>query len=253
MGGVFEAFDSVLIGTSDLDVGALCLDRSTPQALVLRAPIAESTDLLGQRLSGLGLVHVHDGPDNAAEAAQILASPAGLVEYGIVALLGGLDADALASSVGALDGLRDHLEDGGGVLLAADAWPVLEALAPGAIRLLDEVASGGWLEAGVVSDDLAEQLQWDLVGIPLPKDAPLFEVIDAEALVSATVPTGAGDVTADLLVRVPALGGTVVLSSFLAPPPRADSWWMGDPAEVQLPDGAWDGRGALIDRVVLGL
>lgn len=254
VGGNFEAYDAVLVDEgSDGNAGVLCLERGTPQSLLFRAPVAESTDLLGQRLSGLGLAHVHEGPGNASEAAQILASPAGLVEYGIVALLGGLDFSELASAPGALDGLRDHLAGGGGLFLSADAWPVFDALAPGSISLLAEPASGGWVLASIPSEPWEMQLQWPDVGVPVPKDALLFELLDGESLLRADVPAGEDGaiVTADLLVRVPVDAGTVVLSSFLAPPPRADGWWMGDPVEEQSPNGVWDGRGAVLDRVLL--
>lgn len=254
-GGNFQAFDVVIVsGSEPIASGALCFERGTPEALLFRSAVSEATDLLGQRLSGLGLDHVHDGPSDSTSAAQILASPAGLVEYGIVALLGGLDFGALSVEAGALDGLRDHLAAGGGIFLGADAWPVLDALAPGTVSRLDTVASGGWVPADVVDGGLADQLQWPTVGVPVPKDGTLLRAgPGAVPLLTAWVPTGADGQAqeVDLLLRVSLDGGTVLLSSFLAPPPRADAWWMGDPAPVQLPDGAWDGRGGVLDRLLL--
>jgi len=256
-GGSFQAFGVVLVsGSAPIDYGQLCLERGTPKALLFRSAVAEATDLLGQRLSGLGLVHVHSGPSDSDSAAQILASPAGLVEYGLVALLGGLDFETLSAEVGALDGLRDHLGAGGGIFLGADAWPVMDALAPGAVSRIDSVASGGWVPAEVVDPTLAEQLQWPTVGVPLPQDGTLLRAGPGGVpLLTAWVPTGAEGLVqeVDLVIKVSVDGGTVLLSSFLAPPPRADAWWMGDPSEVQLPNGAWDGRGGVLDRLLLQL
>jgi hypothetical protein len=74
-------------------------------------------------------------------------------------------------------------------------------------------------------------------------------------LLRSTVPVGdeAQATEVDLLFRLALGGGTIVVSSFLAPPPRADGWWMGDPGEVQTSDGVWEGRGAVLDRTLLQL
>lgn len=255
-GGNFQAFDVVTVDGAAPLASSVCLERGTPQALLFRSTVAEATDLLHLRLSGLGLDHVHDGPSDAGPAAQILASPSGLVEYGIVALLGGLDFAQIAEQPGALDGLRDHLEGGGGLVLGAEAAPILQALAPGSVSLVPEPAFGGWVEADVTDETLAAQLDWPSVGIPVPKDGRLVVAgAGAEPLLRAWVPVGP-DATltqVDLLTRVAVGEGEVLLSSFLAPPPRADAWWMGDPADFSLPDGVWDGRGGVLDRLLLQL
>ncbi len=255
-GGNFRAFGvAILDGDSSVEAGDLCLERGTPQALLFRSVETEGTDLLDQRLAGLGLDHVHDGPSDSAGAAQILASPAGLVDYGIVALLGGLDFAQLAAQPNALDGLRDHLGSGGGLFLASEAWPILDALAPGSATRVG-TAFGGFTVADVVDPVLEDQLQWPQVGLPVPKDGTLLVAgPDATPLLRSTVPVGdeAQATEVDLLFRLALGGGTIVVSSFLAPPPRADGWWMGDPGEVQTSDGVWEGRGAVLDRTLLQL
>ena len=132
---------------------------------------------------------------------------------------------------------------------------MLDALAPGSVQPLG-LATGGFVLADVADPVLAEQLQWETAGVPVPKDNQLLLSGEgAEPLLSAVVREGLeGEGTeADLLIRVPVGNGEVVISSFLAPAPRVDGWWMGNPEAFELPDGAWDGRGAVLDRVLLQL
>lgn len=252
VGGQFAGFDSVVVDGDDVG-GRVCLQGGAPEALVLAGPAAQGSDLLRQRLSGLGLAHVHAGPSTTDDVIQLLASPAGLVDYGVVALLGDLDHAALAADAGALGGLRDHLERGRAVYLSSLAWPVADALAPGRLSVEGEGAAGSWVEADA-SDLWAGWLDWPVVGVPVAKDLPLLRGADGDALLTAGVETtGGAVVSADLLLRWEQDGGTVVLASFLAPPPRADGWWMGEPDVPAGSDGAWDGRGAVLDRVLLQL
>ncbi len=246
------------LGIANLDVGdstlpPLCLDRSRPQALVLRTELASATDLISDRLEGLGLEHVHDGPDDPGEAGQLLGSPAGLVDYGVLAIAGRLDFEALAGEAGALDGLLEFLGRGGGLYLSGEAWPMLDLLAAGRVTP-SEVRASGFVEADVADMVLAEQLQWDRVGVRLHPDAVLFAEPESEVdvLVRGLVTESDGQTyEAPLLMRTEVNGGTVLLSSFLAPGPRSGEWWIGDPSAQLLPDGSWDGRGAVLDRLIL--
>lgn len=251
VGGQFTGFDSVVVEGSGVR-GRVCLQGDAPEALVFAGVTAQASDLLRQRLSGLGLAHVHEGPATTGDIIQVLASPAGLVDYGIVAILGDLDHAAIAADAGAIGGLEDHLARGGGVFLSAEAWAVADALSPGRLDGLG-VAAGSWVEAAA-SPELATWLDWPVVGVPVPKDLSLVQGVDVDVLLSAGVETAeGGTVDADLLVRWSQDGGTVVVASFPAPPPRADSWWMGEPSLPTGSDGAWDGRGAVLDRVLLQL
>lgn len=243
--GVFGAVGVANV-ESDAQLPSLCLDRSRPQALVLRTELASATDLIDARLLGLGLEHVHEGPSDAADAGQLLGSPAGLVDYGVVAVAGELDFDALAAEPGALDGLREFLGRGGGLYLSGEAWPLLELLAPGRVTP-SGVEGTGFFEATVVNAALADSLQWDRVGLRLDPGALLFEPSEDVAVLLEADVAGAVPV----LLRTDVEGGTVVLSSFLAAAPRPGEWWIGEPDGQTLPDGSWDGRGAVLDRVVL--
>ncbi len=252
---VFTGLGIANLAAGESTLPPLCLDRSRPQALVLRTELASATDLISDRLEGLGLEHVHDGPDDAGEAGQLLGSPAGLVDYGVLAVAGRLDFDELAAEPGALDGLLEFLGRGGGLYLSGEAWPLLDLLAPGRVAP-SEVTTSGFVEADVVDMTLAEQLQWDRVGVRLHPDAVLFAPPEADVdvlLRGVVTDTDGQTYEAPLLLRTEVNGGTVLLSSFLAPGPRSGDWWMGDPSAQLLPDGSWDGRGAALDRLILQL
>ncbi len=253
--GVFTALGIAILAPDQPAPSPLCLDRSRPQALVLRTELASATDLIADRLDGLGLEHVHDGPTDASDAGQLLGSPAGLVDYGVLAIAGELDFQALAAEPGALDGLLEFLGRGGGLYLSGEAWPVLELLAPGRVAPAESSATG-YVQADVVNAVLADELQWDRVGVRLHSGSVLFEQPgpDVDVLLRGLVTTAAGEqYDAPLLLRTEVNGGAVVLSTFLAPGPRSGDWWIGDPAEHMLPDGSWDGRGAVLDRLILQL
>ena len=246
--GVFDALG--VVSLDEAPQAPLCLQRSAPQALVLRTELASATDLIDARLDGLGIEHVHDGPTDATTAGQLLGSPAGLVDYGVLAVAGALDFDALAAEPGALDGLREFLGNGGGLYLSGEAWPLLELLAPGRIGAAAHTAEG-FVEADVADATLALQLDHDTVGVRLHAGAVIFDEpsdLEVDVLLRGTV--DGVDEPLPLLQRLRVEGGTVVLSSFLAPGPRPGEWWMGPPTDV-LPDGSWDGRGAVLDRLIL--
>ena len=253
-GGVFEGLGVATLEPGSTELPPLCLDRARPEALVLRTELASATDLVDDRLEGLGLEHVHEGPVDAAAAGQLLGSPAGLVDYGILAVVGELDFVALAEQPGALDGLRDFLGGGGGLYLSGEGWPLLELLDPGRVARVG-FAEGGYLEADVADLALAEQLQWSRVGLRLHPGASLFaEGSGVQVLLAGDVTDSDGNtVRAPLVLRLDVEGGEVILASFLAPAPRAGDWWMGDPSGSLLPDGSWDGRGAVLDRLILQL
>lgn len=247
----FSAGSAVQVAAEDevLDAPATCFGAARPQAFVLES--AASTDRLGARLTGLGLTRVHEGPSSPAAAGQLLGSPQGLEDYGIAALLDELDLSTMLSQAGAVDGLRDHVEAGGLLFLVGDAVPALDALLPGAVTALGGAAVTGWVGATVEDAVLEEHLQWSRVGVPYAKDTPLFQAGEGDVLLRATLEGPDGPVTADLLTRFPLGDGTIVLSSIPAPTPRADGWWIGDPEAWTQGDGSWDGRGAVLDRVLL--
>lgn len=253
--GVFTGLGIATLVAGEPQLPPLCLDRSRPQAIVFRTELASATDLIDDRLDGLGLEHVHDGPVDAGAAGQLLGSPMGLVDYGVVAIAGQLDFEALAAEPGALDGLLEFLERGGGLYLSGEAWPVLDLLAGGRVEPAT-VSTTGYVEADVVDLALSEQLQWDTVGLRLHADSVLFDEPGAgvDVLLRGLVTTDDGaQYDAPLLLRTEVSGGTVLLSSFLAPGPRTGDWWIGDPTDQLLPDGSWDGRGAVLDRLILQL
>lgn len=249
----FSAGTAVQVADEDevLDTPSVCFGAARPQAFLLES--AAGADHLGARLTGLGLTRVHEGPTNPAAAGQVLGSPQGLEDYGIAALLDELDLTTILAQAGAVDGLRDHVEAGGLLYLVGDAVPALDALLPGAVSALGGAAASGWVGASVEDAELEDHLQWSRVGVPYVKDAPLFQAAEGEVLLRATLDGPAGPVTADLLTRFSLGEGAIVLSSIPAPTPRADGWWIGDPEDWKQGDGSWDGRGAVLDRVLLAL
>lgn len=234
----------------------LRLEAGDPVVLDVRDAEARLWDPVARRLEELGLTSVREGPESAAAAGALFALPAGLYEYGLVLIGGDLDYPALLDDDQAMSGLWDHLQAGGGLYLSGPAWPLLLALAPGAVELSDGVSDFGYTEARVVSPELAEQLGWSRVGVPMSAGLPVLTGAGAGAsvLLSGEVETTSGEVLdGPMLVEVPVGEGTVVYATFTAPEPRADEWWLGDPAAWELPDGSWEGRGAAIDRALLAL
>ena len=239
-----------------LELAPLRLEGALPVVLDVRDEESRFADPVGRRLEELGLSSVREGPESAAAAADLFALPAGLFEYGLVLIGGDLDYPALLDDDQAMAGLVDHLEDGGGLYLSAAAWPLLVALAPGAIDVSGEVTDFGYVEGRVGQEELVEQLGWSRVGVPLAAGLPVLTGAGAVAVVwlSGEVETGAGGaVDGPLMVQVEVGEGSVLYVTFTAAEPRADEWWQGDPAAWELPDGSWEGRGAAIDRLLLRL
>jgi hypothetical protein len=56
-----------------------------------------------------------------------------------------------------------------------------------------------------------------------------------------------------LVLDLPFGAGRIVYVSFAAAEPRSDEWWQGSPSAWSLPDGSWDGRGTIVDRMLLRL
>jgi hypothetical protein len=248
----------------DLRIDPLCLGAERPRALVARGAGTAPTDAVLERIRGLGLLHAQEGPSDATALADLLATPQGLSEYGIVALGGGLDLASLTDDDAALGGLFDFLAAGGGLYLSAEAWELAESLLPGSVHPAAERSADHWTQAALLDPLLAEALQWGGVGLPLPEGAfvaaPFSEETGGppkgvEILAAADVELASGAALAQspLLLRSHALGGALIWSAVPAPLPAPDEWWMGSPLPWSLPDGTWDGRGALLDRVFLGL
>ena len=234
------------------ELAPLRLEAGSPVVLDVRDADGRLADPVGSRLEELGLTSVRPGPESAAAAAQLFALPAGLYEYGLVLIGGELNYPALLADDQAMSGLWDHLQDGGGLYLSGGAWPLLLALAPGAVELSDEASDFGYVEARVADPTWAEHLAWDRVGVPMSAGLPVLEAAGtgARVLLEGEVETATGQrVDGPLMVGV----GAVVYATFAAPEPRPDEWWQGDPAGWELADGSWEGRGAVIDRALLQL
>ena len=243
-------------GPAVFDLGALRLSSTRPVVLDVRDAAAGSFDPVDERLGAMGLASVRVGPSTSAGAADLFATPQGLFEYGLVLIGGDLGWSSLTEDEQAMDGLRDYLEAGGGLYLSGEAWPVLEALVPGAVVVAEAVAGYGYVRADVDDVALLEGLAWDGVGVPMVEGTPLFQAAGpgVEVLLSGEVDAvDGGPVAGPLAVRTTFGAGRIAYVTFRAAEPRADEWWQGSPAPWSLPDGSWDGRGAAIDRVLLGL
>jgi len=254
--GHFEA-----ASVADLEGGAvglppLRLSSTLPVVLDVRDEAGRTFDPVGARLDALGLASVRQGPESGAAAADSFAQPQGLFEYGLVLLGGDLDWTVVAGDPAAIDGLEDFVRAGGGLVIGASARPVLEALLPGVLYFVaGDSAAFGYTEA-YTDAPLIDHFQWHGVGVPVVEGMPLVDELaeHAHVALAGDVQTLAGGVvTAALAVEVALGEGTVLFVAFAAPEPRADEWWQGDPDPYRLPDDSWDGRGAVLDRLLLRL
>jgi hypothetical protein len=254
--GHFQSAADFDVEAAEVVVPALRLSNTLPIVLDVRDEAGRAFDPVGARLEALGLVSVRTGPESGAVAASSFGQPQGLFEYGLVLLGGDLDWTLVAADVPAMDGLEDFVRAGGGLVVSGSAWPVLAALVPGVIEVVEgDVAAFGYTEA-YADPTLVKQLQWQGVGVPIREGMRLVEGIadHAHLALAGDVVTLSGDVvTSALAVEIELGEGTVLFLSFAAPEPRADEWWQGDPATYRLPDGSWDGRGAALDRLLLRL
>ncbi|MCP4872946.1 MAG: hypothetical protein GY898_30000 [Proteobacteria bacterium] len=253
--GHFEAAAAFDVVDGDVEL-ALRLSSSLPVVLDVRDEAGRTFDPVPARLEAMGLTSVRQGPESASVAADSFAQPQGLFEYGLVLLGGELDWSVVADDPAAVDGLEDFVRAGGGLVIGASAQPVLEALIPGALDfLVGETAAFGYTEA-YTDAALIEHFQWHGVGVPILEGMPLVEDVadHANVALAGGVENLAGElVTAALAVEVELGEGTVLFVTFAAAEPRADEWWFGDPDPYRLPDGSWDGRGAVLDRLLLRL
>ena len=238
------------------ELGALCLDRGDPRALVFGAEVDDPADAVDERLEGLGLVHVQLGPSTAAGMAEHLSTPQGLSEYGLVAVSGHLDYETLLNNSAGVGGIEDFLGSGGGLYLSGSAHQVLAALDPEAIAVGEEQGRAQYVLASVVDPAVSEALGVEQLGIPLDSDTPLPTAFGAswEVVVEGEVELPSGEVVLrPLVARGTLVGGRALYSAVRAPQPAAGEWWRGSPQDFSLPDGTWDGRGALLDRLLLEL
>ena len=254
--GHFESAASFEVVDRDVVLDSLRLSRSLPVVLDVRDEEGRTFDPVPARLEAMGLTSLRAGPESASVAAGSFAQPQGLFEYGLVLLGGTIDWAAVAADRAAMDGLEDFVRAGGGLVVGASARPVIEELVPGALDfVVGDVAAFGYTEA-YTDAALIDHLQWHGVGVPILEGMPLVEDLapHAHVALAGDVETVAGEVvTAALAVEIDLGEGTVLFVAFAAPEPRADEWWFGDPDPYRLPDGSWDGRGAILDRLLLRL
>jgi hypothetical protein len=245
-------------GERRVEVGAgvaaveLCFDSHEPRALVLRGPDAAWGDRVLERLRGFDLDIAHAGADDGDGVASLLSTPQGLADYELAAIGGGLGPEAIVEHDAAMNGLRDFLERGGGLYLSGDAWPLLEALAPGSLSPHGQPADHDDVLADV-HGPLAGWLGADAVALPVAAGQALFDATGAtvDVLVDAEVRDAQRQpVVSPLVLQADVLGGTVVYVGLRAPEPEAGEWWQG-PSEAWGED--WDARAAVIDQLLLRL
>ena len=172
-----------------------------------------------------------------------------------VVTLGGMGL--LAGDALALDGLQDFLAGGGTIYLAIEALPLFNALVGDERIALHPFASiEQTVVAELVEPNLEVELDWSTVGVPVAAGRPIPLVTGGpvRVLAEAELEDSEGSLVASpLALEVDVGPGQLTLVNLPASAPHVDDWWRGSPAEWTRPDGFWDGRGALLDRILLRL
>ncbi len=228
----------------------MVLDGASPEVLIF--PRALASALRGRFLE-MGQLHIHEAPAVGDAAIPLITAPQGLFDYGLVVFEHGYDLAPILAEPRAITAITDLLGSGGGLYLEGDAGRLLDALRPGAVTW-ETAAEEGRIFAEFADSTLQASIDWPSVSLRLPAEAPVALATLGLPLVEATVPLLDGSespVWLALRFVEPSFG--VVWCAAVAPAPRGTDWWSGDPSDWTLPDGSWDGRGALVDRLLLSL
>jgi hypothetical protein len=226
------------------------LDGVEPEVLVLpRSPGGNLVD----RLQHAGVVHVHAAPADGEEAAALLSAPQGLFAYALLVVEDGFELAPVLGDADALSAVADFAAQGGGIFVEGGAASLIEALRPGDTNWAP--GAEGVVPAVVVDAALAGSLGWEELWVPVAAGKPVARSsATGVPLLGAVVEVeGAGPVDAWLGLRWEEPGFHCRWFAAVAPPVRSSEWWRGDPEAWSQADGRWEGRAAVVDRLLFSL